>query len=71
MISVIELKRCMAGASVLGIIVGKLHYRKKLCLIILLEVDENSEVDFYYTIQPFGQPVCLKVESVGESLFDA
>ena len=70
MISAIELKRYVASASVLGIVIGKLCHRKKPCPIILIKVDKGSEVGFHCTILPFGLPVCLGVESVRESLLD-
>ena len=61
----------MAGAGILSIIVNKLRYKKKSCLIILLKVDKNLEVSFYYTILPFSLVVCLQVEGGGESPLDA
>ena len=71
MISVIELERCVVGASILGIIVSKLRHGKKSCPIILLEVDEGSEVGFHRTILPLSLAVRLQVEGGGESLLDA
>ena len=59
MISVVQLKKCMASADILGIIIGKLRYWKKLCPIILLEVDKGLEVDFHCTILPFSLDVHL------------
>ena len=44
----------MFGAGILGVVIGKLRYGKKPCLIILLEVDKGSKVGFYHTILPFG-----------------
>ena len=71
MISTIELKRYIAGASIFGNIVGKLRHRKKLRLIILLKVDKGSKVDFYYPILPFEMTVHLWVEGGRESPLDA
>ena len=71
MISAIELEKYMADASILGIIVNKLHYRKKLCSIILLKVDKGLEVDFYYSILSFGLIIYLWVEASRESPLDA
>ena len=45
-----ELKRCMAGAVILDVVVGKLRHRKKPCPIILLKVNEVLKVGFYRTI---------------------
>ena len=71
MISAIELKRCVAGAGILGIVVSELRHGKKSCPIILLEVDKGSEVGFYRTILPLSLVVCLRVEGGGKSLLDA
>ena len=70
MISAIKLKRCVAGADILGIIVSKLRYRKKPCLIILLEVDESLEISFHHTILPLSLVVRLWIESNKESPLD-
>ena len=58
-ISAIELKRCVTSAGIFGVIVGKIYYGKKLCPIILLEVDEGLEVGFYCTILPLSLAVRL------------
>ena len=49
----------MAGAGILGIIVGKLHYGKKPYPIILLEIDKGLEINFYYIILPLRLVVRL------------
>ena len=67
MISVIELKKYIAGTGVFGIVVGKLCHEKKPCLIILLVVDENSKVDFYCIILPLSLAVCLRMKSSEKS----
>ena len=71
MISTIELKRCVTGAGILGIVVSKLRHGKKPCPIILLEVDEGSEVGLYRTILSLNLAVRLRVEGGGESPLDA
>ena len=70
MISAIEFKRYIASAGIFGIVVGKLHNEKKLCLIILLEVNKSSEIGFYHIILLFNLAVCLWVKSNEEFLFD-
>ena len=70
MISTVELEKRVAGASILNIVVGKLCHGRKLCPIILLEVDKSLEVDFHHIIMPFGLPVYLGVENGGEFLLD-
>ena len=67
MISAMKLERCVAGASILGVVVGKLCHKKKLCPIILLEVDKGLEVSFHRAILPFGLTVHLLVEGGRES----
>ena len=59
MIFIIELERCVAGASILSIIVGKLRYGKKLCPIILLKIDKDSEINFHHTILLFSLAIHL------------
>ena len=70
MISAIELKKYVADAGILGIIVDKLRHGKKPCLIILLEVDEGLEIGFHCAILPFGLTFHLWVEDGRESLLD-
>ena len=71
MIFAIKLKRCVAGVGILGIVVSKLRHGKKSCPIILLKVDEGSEVGFHRTILPLSLAVRLRVEGGGESPLDA
>ena len=59
MISAIELKRHVVDTSIFGIIIGKFRYRKKLCLVILFEIDKSLKIGFYYTIFLFGLIVYL------------
>ena len=70
MISAIKLKKCVAGAGILGVIISKLRHEKKPCPIILFEVDKSSKIGFNYTILPFGLTVRLWVKGGGESLLD-
>ena len=60
----------MANTGIHDIIVGKLRYKQKLCLIILLKVDKDLEIGFYCIILPLSLAICLWVEDDGESLFD-
>ena len=71
MISVINLEKCMAGGGILGVVIGELCHEKKLCPIILLEVDKSLEVGFYHTILPFDLLVHLRVESSRKFLLNA
>ena len=70
MIFAIEFKRRMADASILGIIVDKLCYRKKLYLIILLKVDRSLEISFHYIILPLNLAICLWDKVIGQVDFN-
>ena len=50
----IELEKCVASASILGIIIDKFYYKNKLCLIILFKINKNSKINFHYTILSFN-----------------
>ena len=67
MISTIEFKKHVIGASILGIIIGKFCYKKKPCLVILFKINKGLKVRFYYTILLFDLTVCLWIKGVGES----
>ena len=71
MISAIELKRCVAGAGILGIVVSKLRHKKKPCPIILLKNDKGLKIGFYCTILSLSLAVYLWVKSDRESPLDA
>ena len=71
MIFAIELKKCVAGVGILGIVVSKLRYRKKLCPIILFKVDKGLEIGFHHTILLLNLAVCLQMEGGRESPLDA
>ena len=59
MIFTIEFKKYMADAGIFGIIISKLYYGKKPCLIILLKVDKGLKIGFYHTILPLNLTVRL------------
>ena len=71
MISAIELKKCVDGAGILGIVVSKFRHRKKPCPIILLKVNKSLEIGFYRTILPLSLAIYLRVEGGRESPLDA
>ena len=70
MISAVELKKHVTSANILGIIIDKFYQRKKLCLIILLNVNKDLEIYFHYAILLFGLIVRLCVEGDKESPLD-
>ena len=59
-----KLKKGVANASILGIIVNKLRYKKKLYLIILFEVDKCVKVCFYNAILILGLTIYLRKKSI-------
>ena len=61
----------MTGAGILGIVVSKFRYIKKLCLIILFEVDKNLKIGLHYAILLLNLTICLWVEGGREFLLDA
>ena len=71
MVAAVQLKRCVAGAGVFRIIIGKFSYRKESCPVVLLEVDKSLEVGFHRAVLPLGLAVSLRVEGGGESLLNA
>ena len=70
MISAIELKKYIVGISIFSVIISNLYYKKKLCPIILLKIDKNSEVGFYYTILPLSLAIYLYIKGGEKFLFD-
>ena len=52
----------MAGAGVLCVVIGKFRYKKKLCSIILLEVNKDLKIGFHHIILLLSLAVCLWVE---------
>ena len=65
-----KLKRFMANASILCIVISKLRYEKKLYSIILLEINKSLEVGFYYTILPLSLTIYLQIKSSKEFLLN-
>lgn len=61
MVVIIKLKKRVASACIFGVIIGKLSYQKEYSLIILLIIDTNSEVNFYYNILFLGLIISLRV----------
>ena len=61
----------MTSASIFGVIVDKLSYRKKLCLVILFKVNKDPKIGFYHAVLSFGLAVRLWIEDNKESLLNA
>ena len=62
MISLIELKKYVTNANILSIIISKFCHRNKPYQFILLEINKNLKIGFYYIILPFNLAVRLQVE---------
>ena len=61
----------MANINIFGIIINKFGYKKKIYLIILLEMDRSLKVGFYWATLFFGLTVFLWIESGKEFLLNA
>lgn len=68
MVTIIKLKKHMANACILCIIVGKFSYWKELSPIIFLVINKNPEVGFYCTVLSLGLAISLRIEGGGEFL---
>ena len=62
MIFAIKLKKCVANIDIFGIIISKLCYKKKSCLIILFKVDKNSKISFNCGVLSLSLAICLRIE---------
>lgn len=60
----------MACLCIFDIVIEIVDYWQKLCFIILLEIDKNLEIYFYFTFLMFCLIVCLTIKSCKESLFN-
>ena len=61
----------MAAACVFGIIISKLGYWYELNPIVLLEIDIDSEIQFYCAVFSLNLTVSLKIKYGKKFLFDA
>ena len=59
----VDFKRRVVGASILGIVVCKLSYWQKACLVILLLVYKSFEVCLHCAILSLSLPIGLRIES--------
>ena len=62
MIFAVKLKRCIANADILNIIISEFCYRKKLCLINLFKIDKNLKITFYCTVLPLNLAIYLRIK---------
>ena len=71
MISIVELKKRVAGTSIFGIIISEFCHKKKPYPVILFKIEKNSKVGFIYIILPFNLTIYLWIEDNRKSLLDA
>ena len=69
-ISTIKFKKYIIGAYILGIVISKLNYQKKACLVISFKVDQGSKISFYYIIVSLDLTMYLRIEGNEKFLFD-
>ena len=67
----VELKKCVTCISILGVVIGKLRYWEKWCLIILLQIYKNIKVSFHSTVLLLRLTVSLRVECGGKFSLNA
>lgn len=60
----------MTGADIFRIIISKFSLKKELGPIVLFVIDENLEINFYYTVFSLGLAISLNVKSSGELVLD-
>lgn len=70
MIVIVEFKKYVAIAYILGVVVGKFSCWEKPSPIILLIVDKISEVGLHHSILPLRLAVNLRVEGNREPFLD-
>ena len=71
MIAAVQLKRHMAGAQVLCVIISKLGHWYELGPVILLEIYEGSEVCFHGALLLLSLAVSLREKSGRKPPFNA
>ena len=62
MVAVVQLKKSVAGACILGIVISKLGHGQELGPIILFEIDKNLKVGLHGAVLPLCLAVCLRVK---------
>ncbi len=60
----------MANVYIFYSVVGEFSYWKKSSLIILLIIDKNSKISFYYTVLFFSLAINLKIIGGKKFLLD-
>lgn len=63
MIAIFELNKFWTNISILSIIIYKRNYQQMLYLVILLKVNKNLKLYFYYTILTFYLDISSKIKN--------
>ncbi len=71
MVATVELERRVAGAYILGVVVGELSHQEEPSPIIFLVIDESSQVGLHCTVLPLDLAINLGVESSREPSLDS
>ena len=69
--AVVEFKKLVASASILGIVVCKFSHWQEACPVILLQVHKGFEVYFHCAVLSLSLAIGLKMESSKESSLDS
>lgn len=70
-IAIIDLKKYVASAYILNVIVYKLSYKQEFNPVIFILINNNWEVCFYYAVLSLVLFVEFEVEDCGKLLFNA
>lgn len=62
MVAIVQLQRRIAGVYIFCVIVRKLGHWQEFCLVILIKIDDNSEVDLYNVVLLFCLIVSLWIK---------
>ena len=66
----IQLKKSIAGTSILYIVIYEFSHRQQLSPVILIVVDKSPEISFHSAVLSFCLLIRLRVEGDRESLLD-
>lgn len=69
-IAIVELQKCVASGCIFDNIIDKFSHRNKPSLIILLAINKNFEIDFYYIVLPLSLAIDLRIKSNRKLLLD-
>ena len=63
MVSAFQLKKNVANACILDIVINKFSYRQELSIVILFEVDKYTKIGLYNTVLLLYLAINLKIKS--------